>query len=145
MKSGDAIRCTAGSNPALSATKYNRKKGENMNKQINDLIKRLRNPEHFVHGETGVYYNVGGMDELCKEAADTLAALHALDPIVLTKDNLVHMEGKHVLVKRMGSNDPAEFATVKNNGDCMTDNDSPCYHELYGATWIALLYPENTL
>lgn len=116
-----------------------------MNKQINDLIKRLRNPEHFVHGETGVYYNVGGVDELCKEAADALAALHALDPIVLTKENLRNMAGKKVLVKRMGSHDPAEFATVKDNGDCRTDTGCPCYHELYGSTWIAFLYPENAL
>ena len=116
-----------------------------MNKNVTDLIQRLHNPKHFVHGETGVYYNVDGMDQLCEEAANALSTLCAFDPIVLTRENLLNMAGKKVLVKRMGSHDPAEFATVKDNGDCRTDTDCPCYHELYGATWIALLYPENAL
>lgn len=114
-----------------------------MSIDLKSLIKRLRNPDYFVQNNTGVYYNVGGLEQLCKEAADALSIYKNLDPIILRKEDLDRMEGRQVMVRRMGCNDPSEFAVVKSGGDCVTDNGDSYYNELYGSSWVAFLLSED--
>ena len=60
---------------------------------------------------------------------------------VFRHPQLCQMIGKTVNVIRMGELITSERATVFALGDCKTDSGCPCYHELYGKTWIAYRLP----
>ena len=61
--------------------------------------------------------------------------------VPLTLEQLREMEGEKVLLYRMKSTDHLEPATVKQDGDVLSDSGAPALHELYLETWVAFTYP----
>ena len=104
------------------------------------------NPEcpiaHDVEGQCGrANYDtreeaIAAWNRCAETEANLPLTLEVLRPV-----QLCQMEDQEVWMKRMGCDEPAELATVKKNGHCVSQSGCLGYRELYGETWIAYRRP----